>query len=56
MQQLVERGALEALVFALRLYMDCDECVCNPPECPQNCEACMFCMARSALGRIDEEA
>ena len=56
MQQLIERGALQALAFALRLYMEQDECMCDAEECPDNCEGCMFCIAHSALTRIGEEA
>ena len=49
MQQLSERSALQALSFALELYMDHDECVCATEQCPETCEGCMFCIGRTAL-------
>ncbi len=55
--QTVERGHLEALVFALRTYMDTDECVCDSCIDP-GCQGCMFCIAHSALvaiGYAEEE-
>ena len=56
MQQLIEGGAVEALAFALRLYIEQDECVCDAERCPANCKGCMFCIAHYTLRRIGEEA
>jgi hypothetical protein len=56
--QIVQRGHLEAVVFALRLYMEQDECVCEQESCPPRCEGCMYCIAHSALvviGSIEPE-
>ncbi len=52
--QVVRRGDLEAVVFALRLYMEQDECVCE--ACSVECEGCMYCIAQTALRNIGEDA
>lgn len=52
--QVVDRGALEAVVFALHLYMDQDECVCEAQPCPDDCGQCMYCIAYGALEQIGE--
>jgi hypothetical protein len=52
--QIVRRGDLEAVVFALRLYMEQDECVCE--TCSVHCEGCMYCIAQTALRNIGEAA
>ena len=51
----VRRSALAAVVFALELYMEQDECVCDQDACPPGCDGCMYCIAQSALERIATE-
>ncbi len=50
-------SALQQLINALRLYMDHDECVCDP--CIDlGCHGCMYCIAHTALiaiGYIQQE-
>ncbi len=52
LMQIVQRGHVEAVVFALRLYMEQDECVCQQETFPLGCEGCMYCIAQSALVAI----
>ena len=61
----VKQPVLEAILHVLRLYMESDECVCDPNrdqplfagehQCPPNCEACMWCIARTALRGVGKQ-
>ena len=57
LQQLVDRGALEAIVYGLKLYMLGDHCACDPGTCTpeQDCDMCMYCCGRTALRNVGEE-
>ncbi len=49
--------AVQQLINALRLYMDHDDCVCDPCIDP-GCHGCLYCIAHSALiaiGYIQQE-
>ena len=61
----VKQPALEAILHSLRLYMECDECVCDAvtarlplfagsTTCPPDCEECMWCIGRTALRGIGQ--
>lgn len=48
---------VQQLIHALEVYMDHDECVCDPCIHPR-CQGCMYCIAQSALvaiGYIEQE-
>ena len=58
LQQLVDRGALENLASALRLYMLADACTCwagGIEPCSDGCERCLYCVGRTALTAIGAE-
>ena len=55
LEQLVDRGSLEAVVYTLKLYMLADQCVCETAPCPEDCEMCMYCCGTTALKGIGEE-
>ncbi len=49
---------VQQLINALRIYMDHDECVCDPCIDP-GCMGCMYCIAHTALvtiGYLDNDA
>lgn len=46
---------LEALAFALKLYLWSDQCECEEESCQVGCEMCKYCGGRTALSRIGEE-
>jgi hypothetical protein len=43
----------QQLINALHIYMDHDECVCDPCIDP-GCQGCMYCIAHSALVAVGE--
>jgi hypothetical protein len=48
----------QQLINALLMYMDHDECVCDPCTDP-GCQGCMYCIAHTALvaiGYIEQES
>ena len=57
LQQLGDGGALEPIVYGLKLYMLGDHCACDPGTCTaaQACDMWMYCCGRTALRKIGEE-
>ncbi len=60
----VKQVRLAALIRSIRLYMEQDYCVCAPQPalpglsgeqpCPDGCEGCTWCIARTALHGVGE--
>ncbi len=61
----VKQVRLAALIRSIRLYMEQDYCVCAPQPallglaeeqpCPDDCEGCTWCIARTALHGVGEQ-
>ena len=61
----VKQVRLVALIRSIRLYMEQDYCVCasqpalpglaEEQPCPDTCEGCTWCIARTALQGVGEQ-
>ena len=61
----VKQVRLATLIRSIRLYMEQDYCVCaqqpallgmaEEQPCPDGCEGCTWCIARTALGGVGEQ-